>query len=153
MASGDKMGAESYWYVVKYNPDIDAALQELREREFRAGRYNPAMPFLSFPITANSPAPGAQHDSIEEAIEDSDADGTRSILDIFQIGDAPEFSTATPLSEEKLIEFFGTAQPSRAAVEASMDYFEDIERGHAIYIILYKDGKPDELFFAGYSFD
>jgi hypothetical protein len=34
-----------------------------------------------------------------------------------------------------------------------MDFFEELDRGHGIYIVLYKDGKPDELFFAGYSFD
>ncbi len=54
------MGAEPYFYFVKFNPDIDAALQELREREFKAGRYNPVIPHLDFPVTANSPAPGAQ---------------------------------------------------------------------------------------------
>ena len=65
------MGAEPYFYFVEYNPDINAALQELREREFEAGRYNPVMRSLYslFPIGPDSPAPGAQHDSIEEARE------------------------------------------------------------------------------------
>jgi hypothetical protein len=35
------------------------------------------------------PAPGAQHDSIDEAREDADADGTRSILDIDDVSEAP----------------------------------------------------------------
>ena len=39
------MGASPYWYVVPYNPNVDAALEELRQREFRAGRYNPVDPF------------------------------------------------------------------------------------------------------------
>jgi hypothetical protein len=38
-------------------------------------------------------------------------------------------------------------------VEANMDFMEEIERGHGVYIILYLDGKPDEICFAGYSFD
>jgi hypothetical protein len=147
------MGAEPYWYVVKYKSDVEAALQELREREFRAGRYNPVMPFLQFPITANSPAPGCQHSSMEEAMEDADADGTRSIIDIFHIADEPDFCCATPLTEERLQELFGTTQPARAMVEHNIDIFEDLDRGHGIYVVLYKDGKPDELFFAGYSFD
>ncbi len=33
------------------------------------------------------------------------------------------------------------------------DFWEDIERGMARYIILYDGDKPTELFFAGYSFD
>ena len=30
-----------------------------------------------------------------------------------------------------------------------MDFFEDMERGQGIYLIAYKNGKPDEIFFAG----
>ena len=147
------MGASPYWYVVKYRPDVEAALQELREREFRAGRYNPVMPFPPFPVTVNAPTPGCQHSSMEEAMEDADADGTRSIIDIFHIADEPDFCCATPLSEELMHELFCTAQQTRQMVEQNMDFFEELDRGHGVYIVLYKDGKPDELFFAGYSFD
>ncbi len=34
-----------------------------------------------------------------------------------------------------------------------MDFLEDVERGHGVYIILYANGQPDEIFFGGYSFD
>ena len=147
------MGAEPYWYVVKYQPDTDAALQELRQREFIAGRYNPVTPFLTFPIGPNSPAPGAQHDSIEEAMEAADADGTRSILDLDHVGDEPDFCTATPLADEVLLDLYGTTRPTRAMVEANMDFLEEIERGHGVVITLYRDDQPNELMFAGYSFD
>jgi hypothetical protein len=43
------MGAHPYWYTVKYRPEVDAALEDLRQREFQAGRYNPVMPFIDFP--------------------------------------------------------------------------------------------------------
>jgi hypothetical protein len=147
------MGAHAYWHTVTYDPDPDAALQRLRQREFRAGRYNPVMPFIDFPITPASPAPGAGHDSIEEALEDSDADGTRSILDIMRVGPEPNFCTAVPLADDVLVSLYGTTRPTRAAVEANMDFLEDVERGHAVYFTLYRDGEPDELLFAGYSFD
>jgi hypothetical protein len=147
------MGAHPYWYVVKYKADIDAALQELREREFNAGRYNPVMPFISFPVNPNAPSPGAQHDSIEEALADSDADGTRSILDLFQVSDEPDFGCVAPLTDDQLIDLYGMAQPTRAMVLQNFEFFEDIERGQGIYIVLYKDDKPDEILFAGYSFD
>jgi hypothetical protein len=147
------MGAHPYWYAVKYRPEVDEALDELREREFRAGRYNPVMPFIEFPITPASPAPGAQHESIEEALADSDADGTRSILDIFGIADEPDFSVAYPLPPEVLQDLYGTTQPSLAMVEANMDFLEDVERGQCVYIACYTGGTPTELFFAGYSFD
>jgi hypothetical protein len=53
------MGSALYKYVVNYKADINEALQELREREFRAGRYNPVIesPFDLFPIGPHSPAP------------------------------------------------------------------------------------------------
>jgi hypothetical protein len=38
-------------------------------------------------------------------------------------------------------------------VEANMDFLEEVERGHGVVITLYRDDKPDELMFAGYSFD
>ena len=147
------MGAHPFWYTVKYDPDTNAALQQLRQREFRAGRYNPVMPFPDFPVTPMSPAPGAQHSSIEEAMEDSDADGTRSILDIMRVGFEPDFCTAVPLADDVLLALYGTTRPTRPAVEANMDFLEDIERGQAVYVTLYRDDKPHELLFVGYSFD
>jgi hypothetical protein len=86
-------------------------------------------------------------------MEDADADGTRSILDISLIADEPDYGAASPLDEGILEELFGTTRPTRADVEANMDFFEDLERGHAIYLTLYRGDQPDELMFAGYSLD
>ena len=147
------MGAEPYWYVVAYDPDLESVLERLRQREFQAGRYNPVMPHIHFPITQQSPAPGPGHASIDDALADSDADGTRSILDISNISDEPDFCTASPLSEETLERLYGTTQPSRAAVEANMGFLRDVERGHAVYILLFESGQPREVMFAGYSID
>ena len=67
------MGGHAWTYFVPYEPDILAAMQALRRREFEAVRYHPA---VRFPMARNVPSPGAQHASIEEALEASDADGT-----------------------------------------------------------------------------
>jgi hypothetical protein len=147
------MGAHPYWYYVDYQPDLNKALQDLRQREFRAGRYNPVIPFLHFPIDATSPSPGNQHPTIEDAMGDADADGTRSILDILAIGDEPDFCLACPLEDEQLLELYGTTQPSREMIEQNDDFLEELERGHAVYIIAYAQGIPKEIYFAGYSFD
>ena len=32
-------------------------------------------------------------------------------------------------------------------------FTEELERGHCLYAIAYQDGKPDEILFAGYSYD
>ncbi len=147
------MGGHPYWYTVPYQANVQAALNELREREFRAGRYYPAMELVRFPITADSPAPGAQHTSIEEAQEDADATGTCSILDILTIADEPDFCVAAPLDPSELQALYGTIRPSAAQVESNMDFLEDVERGHAVYIVCYEDDSPSHLVFAGYSFD
>ncbi len=76
-------------YYTAYQPDLNAALQGLRQREFQAGRYNPAVTFLEFPITENQLAPGAQHPTIEAALEASGADGTRSIPHILRVSYTP----------------------------------------------------------------
>lgn len=54
-------------------------------REFEAGRSNPVMPAPSMflPLGPDSPAPGRQDESIDEVLEVSDADGTRSIRRLF----------------------------------------------------------------------
>jgi hypothetical protein len=147
------MGAHPYFYFVQYQADADKALRGLRQREFAAGRYNPVMPFPDFPVTANSPAPGAEHDSMEEAMEAGAEDGTRSILDLQTVGDEPNFCVACRLPEETVLDLYDTTEPTREMIERNMGFLDDLERGHGIYAVVYKNGKPDEMFFAGYSFD
>ena len=147
------MGGHAWFYFVDYEPDIDSALQKLREREFRAGRYNPVTWFPEFPVGPDSPAPGAQHASIDEALEEADADGTRSILDMMRIADEPDYFACTPMPQEDLIEFFGTDKPTHEMIKANNELFDALERGQGVYVVVYKDDEPSEIFFAGYSFD
>ena len=147
------MGGHPWFYFVEYEPDVGAALQKLRRREFEAGRYNPAVWFPGFPVTPESPAPGAQHDSIEEALEEADADGTRSILDMERVSDVADFGAVTPLPPEVLRDLFGTQQPTREMVEGSDELYDALERGQGVYVVVYDGGRPAEIFFAGYSYD
>ena len=147
------MGGHPWWYFVPYQPDIDAALQALKEREFKAGRYNPVMRYPAFPITPESPSPGPQHASIKEALHSSGEDGTRSILDMESVSETPDETVVSPLGDHKLKELFGTTQPTHAMVEENDTVFEDLDRGEAVYIVVYEKGQPNEIFFAGYSFD
>jgi hypothetical protein len=136
------MGAEPYYYFVKYNLDVDAALQELRQREFEAGRYSPVISHLEFPIGPDSPSPGAQHSSIEEALEEADDDGTRSILDLDHVSEEPDFCAVAPLPSEELERIFGTEQPTHEMIEQNDELFESMEHGQGVYIIAYKAGQP-----------
>lgn len=147
------MGAHPYWYFTRYEEDIEAALDKLRQREFEAGRYNPVMPFIEFPIDPAADSPGPQHRSIQHARAAADTDGTRSILDIEGIGESGEIGVAAPLDDDGLEELYETTKPTRQMIETNLDLFDRLDRGQAIYIVIYKDNEPDELFFAGYSFD
>ncbi len=84
---------------------------------------------------------------------DAAEDGTRSILDIHAVSDSPEFCAVCPLSDDTLLSLYGTTNPTRGMVESNMDFLEGIERGQGVYILLYQDDEPTEVFFAGYSFD
>ena len=146
------MGGHPWWYLVPYQENVQASLDALREREFKAGRYNPAEDFPKFPVDLGH-APGCKHDSIEDAREDSDADGTRSILDVSQLSDKPDYDAVAPLDDDELMEFFGTTRPSAEDVEDCDDLFEQIERGQGIYLIVYENDQPAQIYFAGYSSD
>lgn len=157
------MGGHPYYYIVPIEAHPQVALDKLREREFRAGRYNPVIAMPKFPVTPGAFAPGARHASIDAALHAADADGTRSILDLDRIAsepydedaDAEPYGKVFPVSDDQLIDWFGTTEPDRAMVDGfePEGLWESLDRGWGIYVTLYKDGEPDALFFAGFSFD
>jgi len=184
------MGSHPYYYFTPYQNDIRMALEALREQEFKAGRYFPATSMvdppvymfrLKFPPDDTSPAPGAKHNSIDEAIDASGEMGTGSILDIMRITNEPGFLAACPLPPDELIELFGTAEPTRerletvlfpkkrplddgadpvavaaartAGLNVARRFWNQMGRGQGRYIVLYDRSEPREIFFAGYSVD
>ena len=149
------MGAHPYWYLVPYRKDLQRALDELREREFQAGRYNPVIRFLKFtePAFARQ-TPGPDHATIEDAVMDAAEEGTRSILDITSVGANADYGVAAPLSAKILKALYGTDQPTREMLKENTRFLDDIERGQCVYCIVYtSSGAPNEILFAGYSFD
>jgi hypothetical protein len=132
------MGAEPWQHVAPYQPNVAVALEQLRQAVFAAGNYR-----------GSEDAP----ESIEEALENMDADGTASILDIDHVADHPEPTGVTVLTPAQAARYFGTERPSRADVERATEFWDDIGRGEAICVVLYDGDRPSELYFAGYSFD
>ena len=63
------------------------------------------------------------------------------------------FLLCRPFSPGELKTYFGTDRPTRADVEQSEEYWEDLERGQARYAVVYANNAPSEIYFAGYSFD
>jgi len=159
------MGADSYFYYVKYEEDKNSALQKLRQREFEAGRYSPVMFHwdIPFPLDnlSDAPAPGKQHATMEDAVEEEldMGSGTSSILDIQQLSDEIDYYSAYVVAEEELIEFFGTDKPTRKIInEKVWEYWDYIAntfgvRGVGICITAYENDVPTELYFGGYSLD
>ena len=155
------MGADLYWYYVPYEDDKDSALQKLRQREFEAGRYRPVLYddfFIDDP--SKSPSPGRQHDTIEEILEETEEEGTGSILDLVKTTEKGYgYSVAYILNEKELRNFFGDEKPTREKVHENLDkLWDDIAKKHGVRgvgvcIPIYKDGTPTELFFMGFSYD
>jgi hypothetical protein len=146
------MGAHPWFYFIPYEQDITKGLETLREREFKAGRYNPSEPFPRFPVDPRH-VPGSKHSSLEAARAAADASGTRSILDMTRISAKPDFGTVAPLDEAELMDLFATLKPTRADIDANEAIFDQIERGQGIYIVVYENNEPSQVYLAGYSYD
>ena len=95
--------------------------------------------------------PATPEEALRMTVEDGD--GTRSILDIMQVADAPNFCCAAPLTPDELQRYFGHGKPTREQLKQAGGFWEDIERGHCRVIVLYHGDEPTQLYFAGYSFD
>jgi hypothetical protein len=150
------MGARFWSYFVPYQKDIGAALEALREQEFRAGRfYQPSLVSPGFigRILGRVPSKPKPPRSIREAIKIADAEGTRSILDMERISDTPASSAVSPVPRDELRRLLGTEQPTREIVEKCEELVESIDRGQGIFVVTYQQGEPGEIYFAGYSFD
>jgi hypothetical protein len=132
------MGAEPWSYFISFEPSVEAALNKLRRRVFESGEYRGSE---SAPVT------------LEEATAKMEESGTASILDIAQVTDHPEFRSVCPLTDAQARRYFGSPQPTHEVIKSTTRFYEGIRRGQGIYVVVFKDGKPDEYFFAGYSFD
>lgn len=133
-----RVGAEPYDYTVPYEADIQAALDKALQQvfasgDFRGAEFNPASP--------------------EEALEMTAEEGTASILDILRVSETPDFCCAAPLSAEELNRYFGTKKTTRNQIADSDDFWDDLERGMARYIIQYDGEEPKQIYFVGFSFD
>ncbi|MBN9692975.1 MAG: hypothetical protein J0M24_22255 [Verrucomicrobia bacterium] len=168
------MGATGWNYFAPYQADIEAALQKLRAEVFERGEYGQAqgMPpevLASLPPEAREAweklrdleaqrlgGPSREFATIDELLEAAAADGTHSILDILSIGSEPDFGTAWPAPSDVVQRVYGAERPSRAQVEArigSISEALELERWQAVYVLVYEQGRPVEIYFEGVSGD
>ena len=169
------MGASSWAYHMPYQQDIGKALEDLRQQVFRQGAYYTDSAFLDA-INEEEVARGLSHEhakvfreairalrsapqppppqTIEELLERNAESGTHSILDMDGVSDTPDFGKVAPLTEQQLLEMFGTLQPTWEMIEPKVDEIQAMrQRWIGTYMIVYKDGVPDQLFFTGFSGD
>jgi hypothetical protein len=134
------MGAEPWFNIVPYEEDIATALQKARAEVFRTGNY----------ILTGRRKPR----SIEEAVERGGEEGTSSILDVNHVAKRRTSGAVAPLTRRTLLKLFGTERPQRETFLTNPYVVWDwMDRGQAVYIILYQNDKPHEILFTGSSWD
>jgi hypothetical protein len=149
------MGASGWISIVPYHEDPAAALAYAREWTFAKrdyywphdGRYSPALPYP---------------DSLKGLLDDPAAQesGTHSVIDIETIAeDHDDLGAAVLLDEADVAAMFGSGTPTRADFERAEEEQHTLfwslipERYCAHYVVLYQDGRPNEIAFWGYSGD
>ena len=186
------MGSTQWSYFVPYEPDINKALQQLKDEVFKQGEYGPSVNFdqnelesqldqlaaiyqsRSLPkeirehtdqfiemarAVAKQHRPRPSPKSIKQLLERCGTDGTHSILDIDRVSPEPAPGVIAPLPRGKLLELFGTEQPTRDMVETwsarvdPLDAERFYNRWEGIYIVVYRDTEPVEIYVEGCSGD
>ncbi len=57
------------------------------------------------------------------------------------------------LDPEELTALYSTDRPTRAMIESSPDFLDEIERGMGVCLVAYEGDRPTWLCFDGYSYD
>lgn len=160
------MGASDWIYYVPYQADISKALQELREKTFQTGDYfQPAewynelrsRKIIDEQIFQNylkeiksQPIPK----TIDELIRLRDVEGTHSIIDIEKISSVATLGAIDSLSPQEYSKIFGTEMPSHILVEQKIDELLRLrETWSGLYVLIFENGIPVEICFAGSSGD
>ena len=148
------MGASGWDYYVPYQSDLQAALDELRQRVLDSGDYWWAVPYEFGKSAREFPDRPRTEDELwaEEAVQES---GTHSILDMTRVvadGEAPDYRTVQPVTEAEAADRLGVAKLSRAHVEALRPLAG--ERWFGRCAVLHDaTGEPSEIYFWGSSGD
>jgi len=167
------MGGNYWQYFVPYQQDIQQAFVALRQRVFAAGDY-PVMPppaagmtfeqFCAYyggvPLHQLSEAERREEEelfrlwsrpfeptTIDALLEWNGSEGTGTILDV------TTFYALDRLTDIELLATFGTLQPDRHLIEAAGAQILRARAGLCVYVVVYADGEPSEIFFVGLTGD
>ncbi|MGI5520424.1 hypothetical protein ACQEUX_05670 [Micromonospora sp. CA-259024] len=148
------MGASGWSYFVAYQPDLDEALDALRDRVFAEGDYwwarSDAVP-NSASDYPDRPATMAQLFD-DEAVQEC---GTHSILDVYRVlndGETPDFGTVDPVSAAEALSLTGTERLTREHLGALRGLAVRSWFGRCA-VLHDAQGEPEEVYFWGFSGD
>lgn len=147
------VGASGWSYFVAYQPDLDAALDALRDKVFADGDYwwargetpNSASDYPNRPATMKELFN-------DEWVQES---GTHSILDVYRVldeGERPEFGTVEPVSAAEALHHAGTERLTREHLAAIEGLAEQRWFGRCA-VLHDAEGRPEEIYFWGFSGD
>lgn len=152
------MGASGWDYRVPYAGSVEATFVLLQEQVLAGGEF--LWPWDGLEPDEDDDEVAGRPSSLEELraakeIEEFWEAGTHSILDMDRVGDDEQVGVVRPLTSGELEGVFGTREPSAVEFE-QVETPEQLllgERWTGRSLVLYKDGKPDEVYFWGYSGD
>jgi hypothetical protein len=148
------VGASGWAYFAAYQPDLQAALDDVRQHVFSTGEYWWAVPYefgknaADFPNRPRTEAELWADESVQEC-------GTHSILDMSRVvadGEEPDYGTVQPVAEAEALERVGVAKLTRAHIEALEPLANRSSFGRCA-VLHDAAGNPDEIYFWGYSGD
>jgi hypothetical protein len=151
------VGASRWSYLVPYQPDLDRALQQLRQRAFDAGDYYWAAARCWASDDDTDRAARALPASIDAlfAEESTLREGTRSILDVRRVlspDEEPTGGDVEPVTAEQALRCTGTATPTRAHRSALTELVRGRWFGRCA-VLHDTTGTPSEIYFFGLSGD
>jgi hypothetical protein len=125
-----------------------------REDRLFARRARQAMTFARL-LGADPPGRrSGRPQSIDELLEQAAECGTHSILDITEVAARRTAGAAAPLPGRTIQKVFGNPRPTHDQVEAGWaEIAEMLGREQAYYLVVFRDGQPDEYAFIGCSGD
>jgi hypothetical protein len=138
---GGVMGKEMYDALVSYCGSVEQSLAAAQRETFESGDYE-------------DPELGEDLE-LEFLIGLAPDVETYSVLDVRGVSAQPRESYTAPFSSTELESHLGTSQPTADQLDEHDD-LEDLwtgERGYCRHIVLFRDGRPDQVYFWGWSYD
>lgn len=161
------MGASGWDYRVPYAGSVETAFLAVQERVLASGDF--LWPWEEFDPDEDEvvarPTSMAELNAAKEEETFWEA-GTHTILDVDRVvtGDVDQIGGIRPLTEDELVTWFGSVEPSAADFERVPMYLQrgpetatlsdlTVTRWTGRSVVLYRDGEPDEVVFWGFSGD